>query len=422
MAVGTMDFATLEADRCPRRSVDCIASSMRAATVLRGRKSWPFPSLSPRPRRDRLCATATSDSRIGGIEDRRLRVIVAACLTLALATGAFAESPGARDYDREEVRFTSGRFELVGDLLTPRDTGPHPVIVYVWGAGPTNRNKHIDSSQILNVFLSGGFAVLIYDKPGSGQSVGEFDNHRLFHERATILIDAIGFLKQHAAIDPEAIGLYGSSQASYVMAVALPRTHDVAFMIAWSCPMESSIDQSAYLVRNYVLCDGGSPQDAEAAEQAYRRRGRARSYSEYRESADVLEGIAAIRDGLGWAGIVPEEQFTPADTTSESFLDPGASLASVDFPVLALFAENDRQIDPIQGATAYGRLLADSDQELSSVVVIPGADHNMNLSPRGCMQDQRGGYRALGGAMISPFFVETVAGWLGRLKVQLEQR
>jgi pimeloyl-ACP methyl ester carboxylesterase len=268
----------------------------------------------------------------------------------------------------------------------------------------------------LKTFLEQGFAVFLYDKPGSGLSTGDFNRGRLFEERAAILIDAIGFLRQHKAIDPQAIGLYGSSQASYVMAVSLAQTRDVAFMIAWSCPMESSIEQSAYLVWNYVLCDGGSAEEADAAEEAFLRRGRARTYSDYLAAAEYLEAVPAIRDELGWAGVASEEHFTPADTTSEYFLDPSAMVGSLEIPILALFAENDRQIDPVQGAAAYRRILARADQKLSSVVVVPGADHNMNLSPRGCIQDQRDGYRAVGGATLSPVFLETVAEWLARLR------
>jgi len=338
-------------------------------------------------------------------------------LAMMVAVDATAETPQSPTFRREEIHFSSGHFELAGDLLLPQGHGPHPVIVYVWGSGPTNRAAHIERSQILQMFLEEGFAVFLYDKPGSGTSTGEFTRGHLFVERATILLDAIAVLKSHEEIDPEAIGLYGSSQASYVMAVALARTHDLAFMIAWSCPMQSSVEQSAYLVRNYVLCEGGSEEEAALAERAYLQRARARSYAEYRKAAETLDHMPAIRDGLGWAGVASAEEFTPADTTSESFLDPSKTIPPLTIPVLALYAENDRQIDPVQGAAAYRRLLEEGGSELSSVVLIPGADHNMNLSPRGCMQDQRDRYRAVGGAKLSPDFLRSVRDWLTRLRM-----
>lgn len=341
--------------------------------------------------------------------------------TLAMLTVAATAvaAPGTPGHDRREVRFASGRFELVGDLLIPPGEGPHPAIVYVWGAGPTDREAQIERSRILRSFLDGGYAVFLYDKPGSGSSTGEFTPGRLFHERAAILLDAVAALQADDAVEPDAIGLYGSSQAAYVMAVALARTSDVAFVIAWSCPMQDSIEQSAYLVGNYVRCEGGSEAEASAAEQAYLRRGRARTYAEYRAAAEFLDGIPAIRDGLGWAGVASEERFTPADSTSESFLDPSRTFASLEIPILALYAENDRQIDPVQGAAVCRRLLAGPGRELSEVAVVPGADHNMILSPRGCMQDQRDRYAAVGGPTPSPVFLETVAGWLGRLREHL---
>lgn len=350
-----------------------------------------------------------------------LRILLGFCVLLGVANIALAANPDDPPYQSEEIRFTSGRFTIVGSLLTPLSPAPHPAIVYVWGSGPTDIKKHIERSQMLERFLARGFAVLLYDKPGSGQSTGELDSRRLFAELAGILINATTLLKRHPGIDPRAIGLYGSSQASYVMAVALARTRDIAFAIAWSCPMQNSIEQSAYLVRNYVLCAGGTDALADSAQQAYRQRGQARSYADYRAAADILDNIPAIRDGLGWAGVEPEGEFIPPDSTSERFLDPSVMVASLEIPVLALFAENDRQIDPIQGAAAYRRILAGASQKLSSVETIPGADHNMNLSPRGCMQDQRDGYRSVGGAVMSPKFLETVDEWLGRLKADLSR-
>jgi hypothetical protein len=47
---------------------------------------------------------------------------------------------------------------------------------------------------------------------------------------------------------------------------------------------------------------------------------------------------------------------------------------------------------------------------------IPDADHNMILSPRGCMQDQLDNYRSVGAKTVSPEFVGTMRRWLARLR------
>jgi pimeloyl-ACP methyl ester carboxylesterase len=325
----------------------------------------------------------------------------------------------------EEVRFTSGDFALVGDLLTPDRPGPHPAIVYVWGSGPTDRKGHMERSRILRSFLDAGYAVYLYDKPGSGSSTGTFDRRRLFAQRAAILGDALAMLRERPELLPDAIGLYGSSQASYVLAVALARGCDPAFLVAWSCPMQSSVEQSAYLVGNYLRCAGRSEEDAAAAERAFIVRGRARSYAEYAAAARLLDSLPEIRDELGWAGVLSEDSFAPADAASEYLMDPAEMLrehGGFTMPVLALYAENDRQIDPVQGAAVCRELLAGRDDGLSRVATIPGADHNMILSPRGCLQDQRDRYEAVGGITVSPDFMETVAAWLEELRARIDER
>lgn len=349
---------------------------------------------------------------------RWLFVSALACLALPLA--AVGQEPAG--FQREAIHFTSGRFELAGDLIMPPGAGPHPVIVYVWGAGPSNREAHIANSPVLRTFLEHGFAVLLYDKPESGGSTGEVDGSRLFAEHAAILLDAVALLKRHAAIDTSAIGLYGSSQASYIMATAFPQTLDLAFVIAWSCPMESSLEQGAYLVGHYVRCAGEPEAAAVAAELAYRQRGSARNYAEYRAAAQLLEDTPAIRDGLGWAGVLAESDFAPADSSAEAFFDPGPAFLALRAPLLALYAENDRQIDPLQGANVMRRRPAAANDSLSAVVIVPGADHNMIVSPRGCMQDQREGYRAIGGRTLSPVFVDAIAAWLDRLQGERSRR
>jgi hypothetical protein len=343
-----------------------------------------------------------------------MKLLFSIWIALLAAGVSFAQAPLPIDCAREPLAFASGRFQLDGDLLLPRAPGPHPVIVYVWGAGPTNRERHIERSPVLRVFLEQGYAVYLYDKPGSGGSTGEVDPRRQFDELATVLADALTALRQREDIARDAIGLYGSSQASYVMATAFARGLEASFVIAWSCPMQNSIEQGAFLFRNYVLCDGGSPELAAEAGDAYRRRAHAQSYAGYREAAATLDGIASIRDGLGWAGVRPADNFTPADSTSEFFFDPAPAFAGLAIPVLALYAENDSQVDPMQGAESCRAWMAKAHQPLSTVVMVPGADHNMVLSPRGCMQDQRDDYRAIGGRTVSPVFLETIGAWLGQ--------
>jgi len=47
-----------------------------------------------------------------------MKILPGLCFLPGMANAALADAPDNPPYDREEVRFTSGRFALVGTLLT----------------------------------------------------------------------------------------------------------------------------------------------------------------------------------------------------------------------------------------------------------------------------------------------------------------
>lgn len=339
---------------------------------------------------------------------------LAATATLLLAAIAAGQTPDPA-WDREPLAFDADRFHLEGDLLLPAGATGCPVVVYVWGAGPTDRAGTIARSRVLREMVAAGYAVYLHDKPGSGGSTGDFTRGRLFRERAAITAAALDRLAAHPRLDPGRLGLYGSSQAAYVLPLVLAASDRVAFLVCWSCPIENSIEQSAYLVGNMVLCAGRSQETAAAAEERYRRRALAPDYAAYREAAAWLDSLPEIRDELGWAGVAPAEAWAPLAPDAESFLDPGREFPPLDMPVLVIYGANDRNVDPVQGAARFRELLRAGPEGQQEIVVIEGADHNMMRTPDGCVQHQLAGYRRLADARMADEFPAAVGGWLRRL-------
>ncbi len=120
--------------------------------------------------------------------------------------------------------------------------------------------------------------------------------------------------------------------------------------------------------------------------------------------------------------MIPESDFVPQDADSEIFYDPRSTLVRLDVPVLALFAENDTQVDPQQGAEAFSEAVHSSESGLSQVIMVPGADHNMRVSETGCLKEQRVRYAEEGGAEYAPEFLENLEDWLLALSARLEQQ
>jgi pimeloyl-ACP methyl ester carboxylesterase len=321
-------------------------------------------------------------------------------------------------YSNEEIRFDSSHFKIVGDLYIPKPEKVQPAIIFVHGDGPARRSPSRAPNRIMRSFLDIGFACFFYDKPGYGDSTGTFTRGKLFEERASILVDAVSVLKKHPAINPKQIGLWGISQAGYVMPKAVAKTRDIAFMIAVSCPAMDSIDQSAYLVEKQILCEGYDAAEAKKARQYYRQRAHARTYKEYLEAAEFLDQNPVV-SSMNWGGILSEDQFFSRAPSNQGFFNPITLIEKTTIPVLAIFGKKDTQIDPFQGAGAYEKALEKAGNPMYLVKLFPEADHGIMLARTGCLKEQRERYRMRNNHGYAPGYIELMQSWLETLKERM---
>ncbi len=313
-------------------------------------------------------------------------------LVIALIIGLLIACTGRDQGTRtEEIVFHSGSFKLVGDLILPGESGPHPVILFVHGDGPNNRTSGVTYPPIMERMHRVGFATFAWDKPGTGASTGRIDRSRLVEQRAQIVLDAIALLKARPDIDAEMIGLWGISQAGYVMPRVLSNGGDVAFMIAVSCPGEAGADQGVFLLTKQAVCAGLPAEDAEEVERLIDGAGRAQTYDEYlRYKAEQANyPVLSQMSHLGFSVEPrPESDWHADDLSGEYFRDPLQEIEGSAIPVLAVFGELDTQADPFQGAEAYRALLERGGNPHSRVELIPGVDHNILLSETGCLTER----------------------------------
>jgi pimeloyl-ACP methyl ester carboxylesterase len=306
----------------------------------------------------------------------------------------------------EEIRFRSGDFELVGDLRFPAGDGPHPAIIMVHGSGSATRNGAVPFRPLIEIFQRHGYAVFSWDTPGKSQSTGQFDEGQRLTQRAEILAKGIEVLVEHPAIDSSRIGLWGISQAGWVMPMALELTDDVAFMIVISGGAEDSIEQMAYQYGQKVVCGGGSLEQAALVEQYGAQAMRTTSYAEYLEAMEILLEIPNINLYTGVTiEIVEEEEWKPWPRDIDSFIDPMEIIEHTTIPVLALFGELDKNIDPVQGAEGYEAALQAAGNQNYHVEVIPAAGHVLMPAKTGCIGE-------FGGTSYSPRYLELMEEWL----------
>jgi pimeloyl-ACP methyl ester carboxylesterase len=332
-----------------------------------------------------------------------LIVLLAACGNAVGREAIGTRSYGSQEATVEEIRFRSGRFRVVGDLRMPDSDGPHPAIIMVHGSGDATRHGAVDFRPLIEIFLRNGYAVFSWDKPGYGESTGEFRS--LTVERAEILADGIRVLVEHPAIDPARIGLWGISQAGWVMPRTLEQTDNVAFMIIVSGGGEPGVEQFAYQVGRKVACAGGTPEEATLTEELWGRAFTATSYDEYREAMEALLEIPHVKELTGQE-INEKRKWKPLiEDNPSAFYDPTKVLERTTIPVLAFFGALDKNVDPVQGAEAYEAALQKAGNQYYQVVVIPGVAHTLVPAETGCLTESWG-------SELAPEYLETMEAWL----------
>ena len=302
----------------------------------------------------------------------------------------------------EEVTFQSGEFTLVGELRLPAGRGLFPVVLFVHGSGNADRTMFGYYLPVTERILRAGYAVFSWDKPGYGESTGRLVDGRVDHQRAHIVLDALEVMQARSDIDPRRIGLWGISQAGYVMPLVLSQSEAVAFMICLSCPGMSGHDQMAYSIMSLGMFCGSVPEENEhqltvllAELDEARTFETYAEYLHYREVLDAFVGISPYRQELldalaqsGGSGVIPEEAWLENDPEIEVWWNPVGVLEQVRIPVLAIFGDRDSNGDPIQAAYAWGEALEQAGNLNSRVEILPGADHLIGMSETSCINKQ----------------------------------
>ncbi|MGD8536804.1 MAG: CocE/NonD family hydrolase [Candidatus Aminicenantes bacterium] len=321
-------------------------------------------------------------------------------------------------HETKKFIFQSGHFKVVGELRIPSGGQEYPLVIMVHGDGPAYRYYFF---ALKKCFLRAGYATLMWDKPGYGQSTGKFSQSHLRAERAEILLDAISHVKSHPSIDSNRIGVWGISQAGYVIPMALTKTNDISFMIMVGCPGESGIHQTAYLIRRQLEFEGVSEEEARQAENHFIQIFYAKTFEQYIKHAKPLYDnpvqremgfVSALWDKTNWKPFSPER---------ESFFNPIEIIEKITIPVLAFFGEKDTQVDPIQGVEAYKKALTKAGNKNFRVELIPNADHNIILCKTGSMKERRS-RSSKEWQNYAPEYLEIMEEWLKKMALKIYSR
>jgi pimeloyl-ACP methyl ester carboxylesterase len=287
---------------------------------------------------------------------------------------------------RQPFTFLREADTLNGWIEEPDGPGPHPAMIMVHGSGRCDVGKWGDDELRANLRRA-GVAVVVWDKPGCGQSSGTFDDFQDWRHRADEVAAAMDALRERPGIDAARIGLWGISQGGWVGPMVAVRRPDLAFMILLSGPAHRGAAQGLYLVRENLRLEGEPPEQVEAIVGSL-----ARCWALGTAGAAYEEALAPLApfvqqpflNSIGWTS--PSRDLYRRWFSSPNLgVDAAELLAHVACPVLALFGERDSQVDWRESVAVYrSALVANRDVTIRT---FPGADHCLLHSETGSMRE-----------------------------------
>jgi pimeloyl-ACP methyl ester carboxylesterase len=389
-----------------------------------------------------LLAKPATKSRVG--------LLMIPLLALVTGCGGGAPSPApatARPWTEQEVTFPSGAEELYGVLTLPAGEGPFPAVVLISGSvGTTTGVRSGATAQYLidhaHKIARGGFAALRYDPPGVGRSTGQAGFETL-DSRAEEAAAALRALRSRPEIRPDRVGLMGSSQGAWVIAMAAARyPEEVAFVISVSGAGVSVAEQQVHSIEAQSRAAGMTEEQVATAvlfgrllvdwqlagpifREANRAAVQALGEGPWARFSDLVyepgeitpaEGLKAGIEILEsvqdepWAkflylkelylpqleSIPPEQVEALKAMAGQSLLeDPQEYWTRVRCPVLAFFGADDLLQPTEKSAALYEQYLTQAGNEDFEIVVLPGVGHSISLP--------------------TPGYAEALAGWLAGL-------
>jgi hypothetical protein len=311
-------------------------------------------------------------------------IFAAAALALLLVSEG-GPSPDHRPMSPvpERVSFHNGSVTLVGSLYLPGTTGRHPGVVAFHASNGGTRD-YPAYRHLATALPAAGFAVLLFDRRGSGESGGDFET-ATFQDLAADGLAGVLYLKSRADIDPVRIGVWGVSQGGWLGPLAATMSRDVAFVVSVSGPGVTPAEQMNYSAAYALRSAGESPA---VIQRALRVRAAVDDYFRGRATRRVTEqAVESIRHQPWFEQVfLPIGDSLPGDPKhtkwySQMDYDPLQVLARVKVPIAFFFAETDPWVPVEESMTLVRR--ATRNNPNVTIRRVPRTGHYMEVGADG---------------------------------------
>jgi hypothetical protein len=284
---------------------------------------------------------------------------------------------------QRDVNFLWDNVQLAGTLYLPASPPPHPAVLMLQGSGPADRDSGGYFPPIRETFLSRGIATYSFDKPGIGGSSGDWRRYALAG-RADQALAAIALLREHEAIDPQRVGVWGQSQGGWLVQMLAARLPDLAFAIANSGCAIGGEEQDRYGCEHTMRAEGKSEEQIERALAFINAmHAAALRADDYTTVERQLLAPARGEPWYGYLSVDDEEDWEGISRFVTERYEPTEALARARCPFLALFGALDVLAPAWKSAAIYSRSLREAGNQDATIVVFPQGNHRILLAETG---------------------------------------
>lgn len=284
-------------------------------------------------------------------------------------------------YKQERVDLRTGTTSLAATLVMPATKGKHPALVFAPGSNALSRDESSPFREF-QPLIGNGIALLIYDKHGTGDSSGDWQQQS-FEDLAGDVLAGVAYLKNRREINSRQIGVWGFSQGGSIAPLAAARSKDIAFVIIASG-------------------SGVTNEEAETNEQLARMRNQKLSDQEIKEAVAFMRlQFEAAYSPEGWQrfqAAIPAAQNKPwinrtwAKIPKDNWwwqwwrmngrYDPAPVLRKIKVPVLVLLGAADQLAPPgaiYEMAARTEAALKQGGNKNVIVKIFPNANHDLSV-------------------------------------------
>lgn len=323
--------------------------------------------------------------------------IRSAFLCLFLALGLFAVQPIKAQKVAEAFDFTYEGNILRGLIEKPKDHEPTALVVIIPGYGATNFVEGNWYGSLRDQFVDFGLAVLFWDKMGCGGSEGEFDANQAVESSAEEALVAIRKIQQQPGFASMKIGLWGVSRGGWICPLIIDQ-HPIDFWISVSGTDDK--ETFGYMLKSNLIIQGKTKEEAQYLYDAWAEGQRifytGGSYEAAERATRPLDqdSLCQALFGFGRDLDKPKEQrkkqyyIDQEKYTKKGYFDDESGLfvylqdfdrllAQIKCPILAIFGENDSQVDWKRTKAYYESHLGQRAADQMEIKTLPQCNHNM---------------------------------------------